>query len=490
MATTLNFTLSQVVKNTSIRPTSNGSLSGNEPIPVRVIGVILNEEDSFFTNSEIPNEIKPNYFGIIKFIDYNNPIYNIDDENSNITLLARPINSNIKHYPLKNEIVYVLTLPNQNSENNLNTYSFYYYPPINMRNNISSNPIIPSYQLKNQNFISLQDTEAGLVVGSNSEQAPIKHSLGRFFPSNLSKMTSKIFEGDIMYEGRFGNSLRFSSDLYGEKEGKGEPLTILTNQAGDSLVEDINKDKASVYLTTNQQISINVASKNLGSFDTILPTINTPTPEQQEELSQQIPRPVPTQQQIINEEKLKVGEFNDIEELGIYKDNKNQDTLIYKIINPNNTIAAIGEKLINPFLKMREAAAKDNVIININSGFRPAFGKGIPGIASSQEELRIQNLLPQWRGKVDPKDPNLIPQSKYFSPLTAPPGKSNHGDSNAIDIQVEGGTNRTYRWLTKNAEQYGFIRTVKNEPWHWVYLPSTSKFAYVSSNDPSWNGLA
>jgi LAS superfamily LD-carboxypeptidase LdcB len=490
MATTLNFTLSQVIKNTSIQPTSNGGLSGNEPIPVRVLGVILNEEDSFFINSEIPNEIKSNYFGIIKFIDYNNPIYNIDDENSNITLLARPINSNIKHYPLKNEIVYVLTLPNQNSENNLNTYSFYYYPPINMRNNISSNPIIPSYQLKNQNFVSLQDTEAGLVINSNSEQTPIKHSLGRFFPSNLSKMTSKIFEGDIMYEGRFGNSLRFSSDLYGEKEGKGEPLTILTNQAGDSLIEDINKDKASVYLTTNQQISINVASKNLNSFNITLPTPNIPTPEQQEELSQQIPRPVPTQQQIINEEKLKVGEFNDIEELGIYKDNKNQDTLIYKIINPNNTIAAIGEKLVNPFLKMREAAAKDNVIITINSGFRPAFGKGIPGIASSQEELRIQNLLPQWRGKVDPKDPNLIPQSKYFSPLTSPPGKSDHGDSNAIDIQVEGGTNRTYRWLVKNAEQYGFIRTVKSEPWHWVYLPSTSKFAYVPPNDPSWNGLA
>ena len=490
MAITLNFTLSQVVKNTSLQTTTGGNISSNEPIPVRVLGVILNENDSFFTDSDIPNESRVNYFGTIKFQDYNNPIYNAIDEDANITLLARPINPNIKHYPLKNEIVYVLALPNQNSKNNLNTYSFYYYPPINMENNITSNPIVPTYQQSQQNTISPEEATDGISVNINADQKPIENLLGANFPTNLSKTPSKTFEGDIMYEGRFGNSLRFSSDLYNGEGQQGEPLTILANQAGNNLVEDINRDKASVYLTTNQKITINTASKNLGSFKTTLPTITSPTPEQQEELAQQIPTPIPTEQQKINEEKLKNGEFNDLEQLGVYKDNNNQDTIVYKITNPNGTTSAIGEKIAEPFIKMREAAAKDNVILTINSGFRPAFGSGIPGVASSQEELRNRNLLPQWRGKVDPKDPNLTPQSTYFNPLTAAPGRSKHGNSTAIDIQVAGGTNKAYRWLVKNAEQYGFVRTVKSEPWHWVYQPSATKFAYVPQNDPSWKGLA
>ena len=82
MAVTLNFTLSQVVKNTSLSSTSTGGISSNEPIPVRVLGVILDENDKFFEDSDIPNESRPNYFGTIKFQDYNNPIYNITDNNA------------------------------------------------------------------------------------------------------------------------------------------------------------------------------------------------------------------------------------------------------------------------------------------------------------------------------------------------------------------------------------------------------------------------
>jgi LAS superfamily LD-carboxypeptidase LdcB len=27
-----------------------------------------------------------------------------------------------------------------------------------------------------------------------------------------------------------------------------------------------------------------------------------------------------------------------------------------------------------------------------------------------------------------------------------------------------------YKWLAKNAAEYGFVRTVASEPWHWVYF--------------------
>ena len=486
---TLNFTLNQVIKNTSFKTDSSGNFTSNEPIPVRTLGVILDESDPFFEQNGIPDSAKPTYFGIIKFQDYNNPIYNIDG-NNNLSLLARPINPNIKHYPLKNEIVYLLLLPNWDSKNNTNTYSFYYYPPINMENNISSNPIIPSYNSQNTPQLTKEEVIAGAVSNPSVENPPTPMALGKKFPLNLSKTLSKTFEGDIMYEGRFGNSLRFSSDLYGGEDGKGQPLTILANQAGDNLTEDINKDNASVYLTTNQKIKINVANKNLGSFKTKLKEVNTPLLES-EETQNQIPTPLPTrtEQQQPPLEIAKTNEKEGLEELGIYKDNDNNDTLIYKIKNLDGSVAAIGSNIADAFIKMRKAALIEGATLNINSGFRPGFGNGIPGIASSQPELRKRNLKPEWVGRVDPNSPDLKPLGKYFSPITAAPGTSKHGDSNAIDIQVNGGNSREYRWLVKNASKFGFVRDVQSETWHWIYKPNADTFAFIPPSDPSWKGL-
>jgi LAS superfamily LD-carboxypeptidase LdcB len=56
-------------------------------------------------------------------------------------------------------------------------------------------------------------------------------------------------------------------------------------------------------------------------------------------------------------------------------------------------------------------------------------------------------------------------------------------------VDIETGTDdprrrptKTYTWLKKNAADYGFIRTVGNEPWHWVYYG----VSYAKKNIPSW----
>tara|TARA_Y100001938_G_scaffold140571_1_gene208929 strand:- start:6494 stop:7537 length:1044 start_codon:yes stop_codon:yes gene_type:complete len=53
--------------------------------------------------------------------------------------------------------------------------------------------------------------------------------------------------------------------------------------------------------------------------------------------------------------------------------------------------------------------------------------------------------------------------------LAVAPGKSNHQQGIAIDIDVKTDA-QTYRWLSENAHKYGFARTVSYEPWHWVYF--------------------
>jgi len=366
-----------------------------------------------------------------------------------------------------------------------------------MENNITSNPIVPTYQQSQQNTVSPEEATDGISININVDQKQIENLLGAKFPTDLSKTPSKTFEGDIMYEGRFGNSLRFSSDLYNGEGQQGEPLTILANQAGNSLIEDINRDKASVYLTTNQKITINAANNaRLDSFFTPPPpSPERLTPSQAEELATQSPERVLTSKNKIDLENIKSNKFfeiYDLEELGVYKDNNNQDTNIYKLVYKlGGYKAAIGEKLIEPFIKIVEAALEDGVKLIVDSGFRPPRGEGIPETETpSQEQLREENLLPKWVGKVDPQNPNLRKLEYYFKVVTAPAGESAHGISLGVDFITANGTNKAFRWLIKNADKYGFVRTVASEPWHWVYLPSATKFQYIPQNDPSWKGLA
>jgi hypothetical protein len=84
----------------------------------------------------------------------------------------------------------------------------------------------------------------------------------------------------MIYEGRWGNSIRFSSTVSGSANGwsetgaNGDPITILRNGEDPDnnpdgwvpVVEDINKDLASIWMTSTQQIPIEVASSNYNSY--------------------------------------------------------------------------------------------------------------------------------------------------------------------------------------------------------------------------------
>jgi len=99
------------------------------------------------------------------------------------------------------------------------------------------------------------------------------------------------FAGDIIHEGRWGNSIRFGStvpatSISGSSNsvnyqnnwsfvGKnGDPITILRNgQPKDTsaagflpLIEDIKEDLASIYMTSYQQIPLRAASENFSAM--------------------------------------------------------------------------------------------------------------------------------------------------------------------------------------------------------------------------------
>ena len=124
-------------------------------------------------------------------------------------------------------------------------------------------------------------TEAGVEIQSDVSSNDI--GLGITFKENNTIKNLQPFEGDILLEGRWGNTIRFGSTVndssppnpWSNNGENGEPIIIIKNgQTAESndtwipQVENINSDKSSIYLTSNQQIPIEGASINYKSYDT------------------------------------------------------------------------------------------------------------------------------------------------------------------------------------------------------------------------------
>lgn len=138
-----------------------------------------------------------------------------------------------------------------------------------------------------------------------------------------------------------------------------------------------------------------------------------------------------------------------------------QVTLVM-LVGTDKEIRFISEETCDRFLAMAEAAGGDGVTIGVNSGFR------------SYPE---QKFLYEGRKKGLPG----------FAPAN-PPGHSKHQNGIAFDIDVNGGgSNPTYVWLSRNATRFGFLRTVKSEPWHWEYMPEKAAAARAKGAFTTWD---
>lgn len=197
-----------------------------------------------------------------------------------VQITATPFFPNIKQPPLVNEVVFLILAPNGDYSSNTSKVSYYYFTPLNMWGNINTNPTPNPYQnLKTTTQDkSLEEVEAG-SPNVSSEQDNESFKPGTYFEEKANIYPLYPFEGDIIYEGRFGNSIRFgSTDIieslpannWSITGSNGDPITIIRNgqnpelptPAQNTTTEDINKDSSSIYLTSTQKVPITVSSQN------------------------------------------------------------------------------------------------------------------------------------------------------------------------------------------------------------------------------------
>tara|TARA_R110000782_G_scaffold129638_2_gene221208 strand:+ start:79 stop:1329 length:1251 start_codon:yes stop_codon:yes gene_type:complete len=262
----------------------NGS---SRSLAVRVTSIILDSQHPSFNKFGQWNSI-----GRIFFTRITSP-NQAPDPTENET--AKPLFPNTKHYPLINEIVYIMSLPDSSNAESPNATSFYYFNPINVWNSSHHNGIPEPFEstLPESQQRDYEEVTSGSIRRVNDGGTEI--NLGSTFTENSSSKTLLPYEGDIIQEGRFGQSLRYGSTVPSSflvspwstptiSGSNGDPITLIRNgqHEDDSpawvpQVEDINKDKSSIYLTSTQRIPIEVSDSGYIGYYTPTPSLTPPT---------------------------------------------------------------------------------------------------------------------------------------------------------------------------------------------------------------------
>jgi len=325
---------------------------------------------------------------------------------------ALPLIPYLKNYPLINEIVYLIKLPDTNIGDFTTSTTYYYLNTVNMWNhphhnaypNLLENPETPESQQKDY-----QDIEGGSIrrVTDNSTEINLNSpKIGGTFVEKPNIHPILSFAGDSILEGRFGNSIRLGNTsktkslLYKNNwsgAGKnGDPITILRNgqpkNASESgwlpIIENINQDLSSLYLSSYQAIPIR-------SEFTSFPAISTKSPQSLSSYTQP--------QILLNSSRLVFNSYNDsillssnkaislsaVEDIGIYSRENN--------VNIEGQSVKLGASVASESLILGDAFLDDLKVLLTSLSLlmqtlasNPTLGPA--GIAANNTKIQVDKI--------------------------------------------------------------------------------------------------
>ena len=281
--------------NTKLPPGNKSSgLGVIEQVMSRIKGGIqIGRVTDIILNQNYPNIKKYGGTSAIGTIFYES---NVDSASNKIKQkIAKPLFPQMSSYPLINELVLIFQLTEnkpgfatnlQETQYYMNIIGLWNHPHHNAYPNPKTSVSVPNSQQKTYEQVS-----AGSISKTSTESnnfifdSPLNPSQNTFIErSNIHPLLP--FTGDIIYQGRWGNSIRFSSTTkptnsnslnnWSEVGNNGDPITIIRNGQGPNvspqgwvhITENINDDLSSIYLTSAQKLNnFRVAgNENYGAF--------------------------------------------------------------------------------------------------------------------------------------------------------------------------------------------------------------------------------
>jgi hypothetical protein len=211
-------------------------------IEFAVAEVIEHDSTYRYIDPELTNTNSQNLFPLK--LQIVGDFFNVDP------IIARPSNNNIKKIPLVGEFVLVYKTFNQQSNGMTRRDQWYYLDVVNIQSAINEN-LLP-----------------GIARGTSQQEIDGTIPGKTFKRKAISPL--QPYEGDLLLEGRWGNSIRFGSTvefnkgqytLAGDWRGtkSGDPITIISNGRVNKpqrqfVTDNIEDSDSTIYLTSRQQL--------------------------------------------------------------------------------------------------------------------------------------------------------------------------------------------------------------------------------------------
>ncbi len=257
-----------VKKTTNLFSGQNKPKRKKLPVVVSVVDIIMDENHPLIKNGTYGL----NSLGLV--ICVGTTPYNLG-----VNYEALPLNSNSKTYPTIGEPLTLI----QGTKPNSNGIQFFYDKPLSFFGTSTPNgnqfpSITQTITPPSQNLTYDQIEQGAVNIVDNSPPDIIVSSQDNPSQATYSQKSDihplMPFEGDVIYEGRWGNSLRFGStakslsqykNLWSTSGNNGDPIMILRNgqpkntlpEGWIPITENANDDLSSIYLTSYQKIPIN-----------------------------------------------------------------------------------------------------------------------------------------------------------------------------------------------------------------------------------------
>jgi hypothetical protein len=168
---------------------------------------------------------------------------------------ALPLYTNIKQFPLLNEVVMILQGPNSDIQSSVASKNMYYSTVVNL------------WGSSHHNALPEPNTDISTILGKDVKELA---DINPMYP----------FPGDIIIEGRQGQSIRLSGNMSPENKlvdesNNAKPIILISNgqiktdNGIDHIVENINTDPNSLYFLSDHKSDLVEANKKRDSYDVV-----------------------------------------------------------------------------------------------------------------------------------------------------------------------------------------------------------------------------
>jgi hypothetical protein len=193
-----------------------------------------------------------------------------------------PLNTNHRQIPILGEQVYVYTTTSDEASGLNGGTRNYYASIVSLQKNVNHNALPKSKLIEGASGGSEYGNVSSGIPQNSSTDSTVDFGVGFVEVSGISQL--QPFLGDTIFEGRYGQSIRFGYTPRGVKTTNNKikgarnepswssttpesPITIIRNGAGKSngynkyVIEDINKDDSSIWLGSKQKIGLTSSNK-------------------------------------------------------------------------------------------------------------------------------------------------------------------------------------------------------------------------------------